>query len=267
VYWYLPWLIPFLLPWSFLLQWRGARTNLGCATGSGEGRLGIAATLPAFIAFSLISGKQIHYLLPLLPGAALLGAAMLQHGVTPFSFGRMRLLLAAVALVWAWPVANAAIGMPGNPHWYIAALVTSALLGLGALAMRDLTPQAEDDKLRTVAFAGLMGVVAMVLLVGVHVKAHMDPNELAETVKNLQRRGIMVAAVDDEPGMVTYLARLPRPLPRITENAAWVHEHPEGRALVHASQGVPPSFIESPILLADGWEGLVPAPHLDEVHP
>lgn len=267
VYWYLPWLIPFLLPWSFLLQWRGARTNLGCATGSGEGRLGIAATLPAFIAFSLISGKQIHYLLPLLPGAALLGAAMLQHGVTPFSFGRMRLLLAAVALVWAWPVANAAIGMPGNPHWYIAALVTSALLGLGALAMRDLTSQAEDDKLRTVAFAGLMGVVAMVLLVGVHVKAHMDPNELAETVKNLQRRGIMVAAVDDEPGMVTYLARLPRPLPRITENAAWVHEHPEGRALVHASQGVPPSFIESPILLADGWEGLVPAPHLDEVHP
>jgi hypothetical protein len=37
--------------------------------------------------------------------------------------------------------------------------------------------------------------------------------------------------------------------------------------LVHAGQGAPPSFVESPILLADGWEGLVPAPHLNEVHP
>ncbi|UPG96292.1 ArnT family glycosyltransferase [Luteibacter aegosomatissinici] len=267
VAWYLPWILPFLLPWSFLLKWRGVRTNLACAIGSGEGRLGVAATVPAFIAFSFISGKQIHYLLPLLPGAALLGAAMVEHGVTPFSFGRVRLLLAAVALAWAWPVANAAVGMPGNATWYIAALATSALLGLGALATRGFASRAEGGQLRTAAFAGLMAVVALVLLVGVHVKAHMDPSELADTVKELQRRGVAVAAVGDEPGMVTYLARLPRPLPRITENAAWVHANPEGRALVHASQGAPPAFVESPILLADGWEGLVPAPHLNEVHP
>ena len=267
VYWYLPWVIPFLFPWSFLVRWRGVGANLACALGGGEGRLGVAATLPALIAFSLISGKQIHYLLPLLPGAALLGVAMVEHGVTPFSFGRVRLLLAAVALAWAWPVANAAVGMPGNAHWYVAALVTSALLCLGALATRGITSHTEGDQLRVAAFAGLMAIAAVVLLVGVHVKAHMDPGELADAVKAFQRRGIVVAAVDDEPGMVTYLARLPRPLPRIVDNPTWVRAHPDGRALVHAGQGAPPSFVESPILLADGWEGLVPAPHLNEVHP
>lgn len=266
--WYLPWVMPFLLPWTFLLRWRRLWANRPHLKGDRMARLGVAASLPAFVAFSLISGKQIHYLLPLLPGIALLLAALDADESGVLSYGRIRIVLAVTALAWAWPVANAIIGMHGNPTWYVAALASAAMLSVGALATRHLRgASAESDKLRVASFAGVLALISAVLLVGTHLKAHMDPQELADTVKDLQRRGVSVVAVDDEPGMITYLARLPRPLPRIANAEAWATSNPRGLALVHASRGEPPAFVLTPITLADGWEGLVPASRLHEVHP
>ncbi|WP_413624567.1 ArnT family glycosyltransferase [Luteibacter sp. Lutesp34] len=266
--WYLPWVIPFFLPWTFLLRWRRLWANRRRLTETCMGRLGVAASVPAFAAFSLISGKQIHYLLPLLPGTALVLAALHAVEVNVLSYGRIRIVLAVTALAWAWPVANAIIGMYGNPTWYVAALASATILSLGALAVRHLRGLiTESDKLRVASFAGLVALISAVLLVGTHVKAHMDPQELADAVKDLQRHGVAVAAVDDEPGMVTYLARLPRPLPRIANTDAWARSNPQGLVLVHANRGEPPAFVLTPITLADGWEGLVPASNLHEVHP
>ncbi|QWT21628.1 glycosyltransferase family 39 protein [Bacillus sp. NP157] len=265
--WYVPWILPFLLPWTFLLRWTRLRRGLLHLPASPAGRLAIASTLPAFIAFSLISGKQIHYLLPLLPGAALGFAALSTRDREAFAFGRGRWLLVAAALAWTWPVANAVVGMRGNPTWYVAAVVAAALLSLGAIGTRRMASWDAGSRLRGASFAALAAVMASVLLMGMHVKAHMDPGELADAVLQRRSEGMLVAAVDDEPAMVTYLARLSTPLPRITDTAAWAREHPGGLALVHSGRGEPPSYVDTPILLADGWAGLVPASRLAQVHP
>lgn len=267
VLWYVPWVIPFLLPWSLLLRWLHAPAAFRDALATAGGRFGIAAILPAFLAFSLISGKQIHYLLPLLPGAALIASSMHERSAGAFSPRRAWLILAAAAAAWAWPTANAVIGMRGNTHWYLAALISGGLLCIGAWVARTRVSRDDADGMRAASFAALMALVSAELLVGMHLKAHMDPQELASAVNALKARGVMVAAVDDEPGMVTYLARLPEPLPRIADATTWVRQHPQGLALVHAARGVAPSFVVSPITLADGWEGLVPAGNLLEVHP
>lgn len=68
-YWYFP-LLPFLLfPWVFLPKfWIGLRRLHLTA----QIKFCLAIIVPGFLIFSFISGKQIHYLLPLLPPTLLL---------------------------------------------------------------------------------------------------------------------------------------------------------------------------------------------------
>lgn len=69
-WWYLQMLPLLLLPWLLLKPfWAGVKRL--SVTDSGI-RFCLAWTLPVLIAFSLISGKRIHYLLPLIPALALI---------------------------------------------------------------------------------------------------------------------------------------------------------------------------------------------------
>ncbi|NII54008.1 glycosyltransferase family 39 protein [Luteibacter sp. SG786] len=267
VLWYLPWVLPFLLPWALLVRWKRLRHNLRVALATSAGRFGVAATLPAFVLFSLISGKQLHYLLPLLPGMALLLASLPNGEGGAFSFPRVRILLLFASLAWVWFLATTIIGERGDPMSYVAIGASFALLLLGASVARTWGDTSEGGRLRKASFASLMALAAGVLLLGVHVDAHMDPSGLATVVKDLQRRGVTVAAVDDEPGMITYLARLAEPLPVVTDHVAWARDNPSGLALVHAGHGSPPAFVQNAVILQDGWEGLVPAQHLAQVRP
>lgn len=74
VWWYVPNLLWMLLPW---LVWpavwrslRGDRWRDGLSSDEGL-RLCTAIVVPAFIVFSVVSGKQVHYLLPEMPFLAL----------------------------------------------------------------------------------------------------------------------------------------------------------------------------------------------------
>lgn len=76
---YLPLLPLMVTPWIFFPNfWKGRRlleNNTGC-------RFLCAWLIPVFISFCLISGKQPHYLIPLLPGFALLVFVMLRNSPT-----------------------------------------------------------------------------------------------------------------------------------------------------------------------------------------
>lgn len=68
-YWYLALLPLLLFPWScWLPVWRGVLRS----AIHGNNRFLLSILLPGLVILSLISGKQIHYLLPLLPIVAIL---------------------------------------------------------------------------------------------------------------------------------------------------------------------------------------------------
>ena len=75
-WWYLMVLPPMLLPWTLTLRapWRAWRDGLLARKST---RFGLAWFVPALIVFCFFSGKQMHYLLPLLPGLALYLAVVL----------------------------------------------------------------------------------------------------------------------------------------------------------------------------------------------
>jgi 4-amino-4-deoxy-L-arabinose transferase-like glycosyltransferase len=76
-YFYLPHVPVLLLPWAFFpVLWKNLRT---LRVSEPSIRFLISATLPVFISFSLIAGKQPHYLLPLLP-FVMIAVAVLMAG-------------------------------------------------------------------------------------------------------------------------------------------------------------------------------------------
>lgn len=69
-FWYVLWLPPLFFPWIFWEPvWRGGLRQLDWGT-----RFCLSALVPPFFLLSCVSGKQLHYLLPLLPAATLLMA-------------------------------------------------------------------------------------------------------------------------------------------------------------------------------------------------
>jgi len=89
-YWYLLLLPLFLFPWFFWLPvWQGTK-SFQLDRGS---RFCMSILLPAFVLLSCISGKQIHYILPLLPVAALMIALLISNTARPVRFDKMVVLL------------------------------------------------------------------------------------------------------------------------------------------------------------------------------
>ncbi|NES11909.1 hypothetical protein G3O07_22735 [Pseudomonas laurentiana] len=126
-WWYLPILPILLLPWSLWLPlWRGL-PGLRAHAGAAE-RFCLAWFVPGLLAFSAISGKQVHYLLPLLPALILLGARALEARADTPSPGRLAIALAlAVCLHCTGPYDCA---LPGHAA-PMADLGRRAVTGLG----------------------------------------------------------------------------------------------------------------------------------------
>ncbi len=100
VWWYLP-LIPLLVfPWVLWPRlWRAAAA-LGRAAGPDPGvRFLLAYLAPTLALFSLVSGKQMHYLMPLVPLAALLAARALDEAADAGAFRPVAALAGGTALL------------------------------------------------------------------------------------------------------------------------------------------------------------------------
>ncbi len=257
-WWYLIWLPLFLLPWSAWIRWRPFARGAHRVTGVTMGRFGLAASLPALVLFSLISGKQLHYLLPLLPGVALCLATIVRREPATIDHFRPRIAIPVVALVCAWPIVRMVSGS-GDTRQLPAALVAFALLGFATVVtsrlFRDRAP------LAVTAIASACIVAALVLQLGVFLRLSPNAKDLASAVHELQRRRIPVIALDGEPGMIGFLTRLPSPLPVVTPANAttWAAAHPNGFVLIHGGKNDVPVGTRLAVKLADGWEGLVPA--------
>lgn len=102
-YFYLPLLPLFFLPWIFFPGfWRGVKDVRKDILKNPSVRFLLCWAVPVFAAFSMISGKQPHYLVPLIPAAVIAAAGLLRD--TP-----PKILAATVATMLAIFVTGHAI--------------------------------------------------------------------------------------------------------------------------------------------------------------
>jgi 4-amino-4-deoxy-L-arabinose transferase-like glycosyltransferase len=221
-WWYLPLVPVLLLPWLLTLRapvtawkqlWRGR-----------FGRFLWCWWVVPFAAFCAISGKQVHYLLPLLPAWALAGAWLLQQSgarLRPLLFGLLALLAAVGIAVLPWQAAKT-FGYQAQPAIAVFALVGLVVAaGVWRLWGRDA---------RGLALSATALVSAAMLAAALAYLPALDVRPEAAFVKRAFEDNVAIAHVDWHNGLFGYTGRLHRPLPWIPRGQvqAWCRAHPHG---------------------------------------
>jgi 4-amino-4-deoxy-L-arabinose transferase-like glycosyltransferase len=224
-WWYVVWLPVMLLPWPLVL--RGRFEAMRALVRERGARLALAWVLPTVVAFSLIGGKQAHYLLPLLPGVALLFAIALDRGGFVVRVGLASIVLVAAGLVLAFLPSYAAtrpdlaLVSDTSPVWgALVAAIGVALLVFSKRIRGALWP--------ALAMVAVVLLFKLALIQGPGVR--YDVRQIAEEVHAAQERGRPIAHLGWHHGVYEFAGRLTKPLPALTlaELPAWVAEHPDG---------------------------------------
>ena len=235
-WWYLPLLPLLLFPW---FVWPGLWKALAhhWKTGLDRGtRFCLAWMLPVFIAFSFISGKQPHYLVPLFPAFALLASRVLaDRSSSRVGLPALLAMALGVALVLAASGKIAAVYeqvavLP--PIWPGVALVLLALAAWLA-GRRDFPP---------VLNLALLGA-ATLALVQLAATRSIDPlyniKPMAQAIRQVQEQGLPVANAARYHAQYQFLGRLEAPLVELrgAELTRWLAAHPEAYAVIYLKDG------------------------------
>jgi 4-amino-4-deoxy-L-arabinose transferase-like glycosyltransferase len=234
-WWYLPLLPLVLFPW---FVWPGLWKALAHHRRAGldrGSRFCMAWMLPVFIAFSFISGKQPHYLVPLFPAFALLAARVLADR-TEFRVGLPALLTAMLGgtLILAGSGQIAALhGQVAElpPLWPGMLLVLLALLAWLA-GRRGVHP---------VLTLGVLGAITLALVqlaVSRSIEPLYDIKPMAQAIKQVQDKGLPVANAANYHAQYQFLGRLEKPLVELgdAELRPWLIAHPEGYVVMYLNR-------------------------------
>jgi 4-amino-4-deoxy-L-arabinose transferase-like glycosyltransferase len=233
-WWYLALLPVLLYPYALWPPlWRAAARIRASLADSGL-RFCLAWTLPALVAFSAISGKQPHYLLPLLPGFALLAARLLDEAPAPRRRSLappLAILLLIAAALTAAPLLAARFAWPlwVQEVMIVAGVLPAAAAILSVVLFRRIFPGRP-------AALSLLSVVAVVALYAGCSRALHHAYDLAPAARYLaaaERKGETVAWAGEYHGQVHFLGRLRRPFEVIPSGSEqlWLRRHPDGKVV------------------------------------
>ncbi|MGN6728791.1 MAG: ArnT family glycosyltransferase [Rhodanobacteraceae bacterium] len=232
-WWYFPLIPVLLLPWVLSLRapfvaWRELP----------RGRIGIFLLcwwVPPLLAFCAISGKQIHYLAPLLPAWALSGAWLLQRAgarLRPGLYALLALLAAAGLLYLPWWAARS-YGYAPRPLLMLFALVP---LVIAAGVWRAWGRNTHSLALAATALASVSLLAGALAL-----QPALDVRPEAQFIATALHDNVPIAHIEWHNGLFGYTGRLHRPLPVIAraQVVEWCRAHPGG-LLVASDRGDEP---------------------------
>ncbi|HEY6966728.1 MAG TPA: glycosyltransferase family 39 protein [Burkholderiales bacterium] len=249
-WYYLPQLPLILFPWFVWPRfWTGLKIVIADKRDSAA-RFLLAWVVLTLVGFSLVSGKQAKYLVPFLPGFALLAGYALSRVSAPVRWWDMLLpaagfaaLPAALAWLRAHPAAMQLPDWAGDlPLWPLV-LLACATPGLLCFSTKSTSVQ-----LRALSFAVLYGAA---VLGGGMLPAFVpygDPAPVARELAALQAQRVPLAHLGKYHATYNYVGRLREPIEILDpgEVRGWVAAHPGGRVLTiehaRAPEGGGPEF-------------------------
>ena len=234
-WWYLAVLPLLMLPWTVCgCLWQGLGRVL--AARSPAVRFCLAVLVPAFLALSLVSGKQVHYLLPLLPVFFLL----LGRGLTLSAGGRGRGL---VPLVLSFLLLG--VTLPALPlllRGGDGALLTRGpgWLGLGpllaALVLWSCRHAGPAAQVRTIATVSVLLLVFFQLALRAPLRQLFDAGSIPARMRRVQERGHDIAVYPPRfADQFQFAGRLLGPLvrqPILPKELVWAYHNKDGYCLI-----------------------------------
>lgn len=233
-WWYLAILPLLLFPWiAWPVFWRGIISTESSIWKERSVKFLLCWILPGFILFSLISGKQIKYLLPMMPAFMLLVAYFFD--TMPGRNNRLwlagMLLLGAGLLlvslpVWVKPDAYWVSRL--NPFWgdllIVFGLITLFFPGAGLFV-----------NIQAATVSVVIVVLSLSFCLRHVVSEAYDLKTVGEKISGLMAEGKSLAYLGTYHAEFNYLGRLNEPIKEIPEkNAiAWAKTHPDSYLVLH----------------------------------
>jgi len=235
-WWYLPLLPVMLFPWLLWLPGWHALAGLRRGIPDVGVRFCLAWFLPVFIAFSFISGKQMHYLLPIFPPFALLLARLLDTAAIPkrsdVALPALVIFLVGVSLL-VLPLV-----VPQHAIFHLPVSM-SPVSGLALIAISVAMAAAKivdvQHEVWKMAVLSVTAVAIFVMSVVQYADLAYDVRPISAKIKALQDAGVPLAHAGKYHGQYQFLGRLTQ-TPEIVTQAEltnWFMVHPDGKAIVY----------------------------------
>jgi len=215
--WYVPVLVLLFFPWIFFkLFWptRSAiQTIIKTIKTDRTTKFCLVWFISSLLIFSLISGKQIHYLLPSLPAMILLLAHNIEFvfdskNNLPFKFigvGTAYIALAAICLLLPF------VKIDWNAHFFTLVFISPVLLSLG-LFFLFYKFRSVSAAIKSIALSTTILIFCVLLISHQRFFGRYDIKHLSEIIKEKMDQGVTVANVGTYFGQYQFLGRLNKPV-------------------------------------------------------
>lgn len=267
-YWYLCLLPLLLFPWFFWLpawkQWKVQSQDRSI-------RFCLTTTLPAFLLLSLFSGKQIHYLLPMLPVFSLLVArttsCTMNQQLTYRPLRPMLILLVfLVVAIFILPKLQLEGGDRDMLKYLPGSLVIAPLVCTLLLLFFRTHSVIGHIKLQALCVVVLASLLHLLSASPLHVL--YDQYSIGLRLQEIEAQGNRVAIYpDDLADQFQFAGRLTKPLvplQSIAEMRTWAESNPNQYCLLFTDTGAKSVTREysMEVIYKDGWLTLAPTDEL-----
>lgn len=230
-YWYLPLLWLLFLPWPLWPPLLRALKQLPAVWADRASRFAILTAAAGLVVLSLVSGKQAHYLIPLLAIGALVAGRSLCESPSAdraSSFTVPALLMGGAGVVMTFA---AVLSRSPVPDWMLRLPWWSTLLSV-VVALTLLTVRVRGLPAATGVLATATVAFCAITMAGLFARLapRYDLSGAASHIARQQSLGREVAYVGDYQDEFTFLGGLRTPLQELRPGdiARWAGLHPDG---------------------------------------
>ncbi len=275
IWWYLPLLLLAGYPWTMwgpsLYNWK----NLTHHYTEPSVRFILAWLLPVLLGFSLISGKQLHYLLPIFPAFTLLITYLTVRNSQPMTQPRWQEIAGITTVTLSLGSLFLGISlwtMPWHLPTWISALspwIGSSLILIG-LGISVVYRYCAHLSTRIILVSTVAIGTSLIIPLGLLKAAGpaYDLSEISWKIKELQEKGEVIAHLGDYHGQYQFLGRL-QPLPVIDEYqmCTWLLKHPDSYLIFYfpRHESVWHSWVSDNQYYRSHYVGILPAQMLSVV--
>ncbi len=235
-WWYLPWLLVLFAPWV-LLPWLWSALRTVWQERDRGTRFCLVWLLSVVLLLSLVSGKQVKYLLPVLPAFALLVSRAL--ATLPDRLVTQRPWLPAGLLLLLGTAGAAAPFLLNKAQWLneVSPLWGVLLVALGLVYLVLPAARAQQYPLRMLVLSLCVIVICEVGVMRIGAPAY-DLRDASRFIAEAQAAGRPVAIAENYHGQFGFYGRLTQPLVEIEPALLleWTRQHPDGYVVMTGRQ-------------------------------